>query len=135
MGFRPDLSGTLALINCILKKMTNHYLCSMSARRERRNFFSCGDVSPFSAIKTYGSLNRSFRSAIFIEGRVFLFLICFFSICHFFFKGMSGSHTIFRVILTVLFYVHCLVEIDSTWSLFSSKASARESCKCTSSCH
>jgi len=134
----PDLSGILALINYILKKMTNHYLWSMSKRRERRNFFSCEDVSTFSAITTYGSFNKSFRSAIFVKGRVFLFLIyflqfgIFFKDCHAVIRFSGLSWLSYFTLVLLCRSIH---QDKIKWSLFSSKASARESFKCTSSWH
>ena len=139
----PDISGTLALVNCILKKMTNHYIWSMSARRERRNFFSCEDVSTFSAITTFGSFNKSFRSAIFVKGRVFLFFLFLFFFLQFsisfFFKD---CHAVIRFsglswlcYFTLVLLCRSIHQDKIKWSLFSTKASARESCKYTSSWH
>ena len=139
----PDISGTLALVNCILKKMTNHYIWSMSARRKRRNFFSCEDVSTFSAITTFGSFNKSFRSVIFVKGRVFLFFLFFFVFLQFsisfFFKDCYAvirfSGLSWLCYFTLVLLCRSIHQDKIKWSLFSTKASARESCKCTSSWH
>ena len=130
----PDISGTLALVNCILKKMTNHYIWSMSARRERRNFFSCEDVSTFSAITTFGHFCK--RSCFLVFFLFFFFLQ--FSISFFFkdcyavirFSGLS-----WLCYFTLVLLCRSIHQDKIKWSLFSTKASARESCKCTSSWH
>ena len=79
----------------------------MSARRERRNFFSCEDVSTFSAITTFGSFNKSFRSAIFVKGRVFFFFFFFF----FFFCNLAFLFFLRTVMQSYDFqgYLDCVI--------------------------